>query len=63
MSCMYLHILGSSVSIIDDGKDLGPITPTSSTFSYKDSVGNAYSICHTQVPLVPAFAFMDYKIQ
>ena len=40
-----------------------PIFPMATTFKYTLFDGSKYSIRREQVPLMPAFAFMDYKIQ
>lgn len=61
--CVFVHITGSNVNVVKNDPDLVPILPTANTFKYVSDDGTSYSIRREQVPLMPAFAFTDYKVQ
>ena len=61
--CVYVRILQLGVGAIADEPDIVPITFVRTSFRFVDEDGCAYNIVLRQVPLLPAFAFTDYKVQ
>jgi ATP-dependent DNA helicase PIF1 len=62
-TCAYVTVPGSCMRAVDEHEDLVPILPASCTFKYEDPQGAKYSISHSQLPLLPTFAFTNYKVQ
>jgi ATP-dependent exoDNAse (exonuclease V) alpha subunit len=60
--CAYVEIKGSNVKIDGLEKDVVPIFPVKTYFKFRGSRGE-YPIVREQLPLVPAYAFTDYKSQ
>ncbi|KAK7022628.1 P-loop containing nucleoside triphosphate hydrolase protein [Favolaschia claudopus] len=56
--CAYVHIPGSGIHVHGQALDVVPILPVSVSFSY-----NGFSISRTQLPLLPAYSYTDYKSQ
>ncbi|KAF8215295.1 hypothetical protein K438DRAFT_1561929 [Mycena galopus ATCC 62051] len=63
VDCAYVEVKGAGVNLHPLGKDVVPIFPVSSSFKYEPQSGSVYKIARTQLPLVPAYAFTDYKSQ
>lgn len=61
--CVFVRIVPSNLRAVDGDPDLVPIFPVATTFKYISEDGTKYSIRREQLPLMPAFAFMDYKVQ
>jgi ATP-dependent exoDNAse (exonuclease V) alpha subunit len=61
--CCYLHINGCGLQAPGLDKDVVPIIQVTNHFIYCSSNGAEYNISRTQLPLIPAFAYTDYKSQ
>jgi ATP-dependent exoDNAse (exonuclease V) alpha subunit len=61
--CCYLHINGCGLQAPGLDKDVVPIIPVTNHFIYCGPNGAEYNISKTQLPLIPAFAYTDYKSQ
>ncbi|KAF8180710.1 hypothetical protein K438DRAFT_1602361, partial [Mycena galopus ATCC 62051] len=61
--CAYVEIRGSNVNLNALGPDIIPIVAVPSRFPYTAESGIKYYIGQTQLPLVPAYAYTDYKSQ
>ncbi|KAJ7286217.1 hypothetical protein C8J57DRAFT_1216440 [Mycena rebaudengoi] len=62
-TCVYVRINGSGIRSRGLDDDIVPIVPVTSSFIYKAQSGQKFSISRTQLPLVPAYAYTDYKSQ
>ncbi|KIJ58468.1 hypothetical protein HYDPIDRAFT_102603 [Hydnomerulius pinastri MD-312] len=62
-ACAYVRIKGANVNAAGLHAEVVPIFPSTSTFRYEDDNGTVFSISRTQLPLLPAFAYTDYKVQ
>lgn len=62
-SCAYVHIPGSRIHIEGLRPDIVPIVPTVTRFPYNSPSGGTFPISRLQLPLLPAYAFTDYKSQ
>jgi hypothetical protein len=60
--CAYVEIKGSNVKFDGLEPDVVPIFPVKTYFKFSGSQGE-YPIVREQLPLVPAYAFTDYKSQ
>jgi ATP-dependent exoDNAse (exonuclease V) alpha subunit len=63
VDCAYVEIPGSNVNMHPLDKDVVPIFPTTSRFEYTPTAGKMFWVSRTQLPLLPAYAFTDYKAQ
>ncbi|KAJ7881840.1 hypothetical protein B0H13DRAFT_2235519 [Mycena leptocephala] len=63
LKCVYVTIEGAEVRAHGIESDWIPIFPVSTSFEYRSSEGAKYTITRSQVPLLPAYAFVDYKVQ
>jgi hypothetical protein len=61
--CCYVHIDGCGLQAPGLDKDIVPIIPVTNHFIYHGPNGAEYNISRTQLPLIPAFAYTDYKSQ
>lgn len=63
--CAYVQIPGSNVHPEDTSlpPDVVVIVPTFTTFKYESPQGFSFNIRRRQLPLLPAYAFTDYKSQ
>ncbi|KAF8144050.1 hypothetical protein K438DRAFT_1461390, partial [Mycena galopus ATCC 62051] len=61
--CAHVEIRGSNVNLNALGPDIVPIVSVLSRFPYIVESGIKYYIGRTQLPLVPAYAYTDYKSQ
>lgn len=61
--CVHIHIPSSLITIDGLAPHIVPIFPRTVSFDCKLCQGGKIRISRTQVPLVPAWAFMDYKVQ
>jgi len=60
--CAYVHIPGCKLQAPGLPQEIVPIVPSLTTFTYK--AGDLkYSVSRTQLPLLPAYAYTDYKAQ
>jgi len=62
-ACIYVRIHGSNVKAIHNQPDIIPIIPVKSSFKFVDDNRRSYNIQCVRLPLLPPFAFTDYKIQ
>ncbi|KIM77056.1 hypothetical protein PILCRDRAFT_77181 [Piloderma croceum F 1598] len=62
-SCVYVHVPNSDLSEYGLSDNIVPIVPISTTFRYKQPNGLHFSITRRQLPLIPVYAFTDYKVQ
>jgi PIF1-like helicase len=60
--CLVL-IEGSSVNAIDHNNDIVPIFPVSRSFVYVSPFKERFHISRSQLPLLPAYSYTDYKSQ
>jgi hypothetical protein len=60
--CAYVEIKGSNVKLSGLDPDVIPIFPVKTYFKFRGSSGE-YPIVREQLPMVPAYAFTDYKSQ
>jgi ATP-dependent exoDNAse (exonuclease V) alpha subunit len=61
--CAYVHISGCCLAAPGLEPEVVPIVPVKTSFQYSQ-VGHApFSISRTQLPLLPAYAYTDYKSQ
>ena len=62
---VYLKIAGCGASIPGLGEDVVPIAPRSASIQFNILVGGASykSFRRSQLPLVPAYSYTDYKSQ
>ncbi|KAJ7878351.1 hypothetical protein B0H14DRAFT_2342007, partial [Mycena olivaceomarginata] len=63
MDCAYVEIEGSNVNMHQLGKDVVPVFPVPSVFPYEPVAGRRFNVSRTQLPLVPSYAYTDYKSQ
>ncbi|KAJ7929439.1 hypothetical protein B0H13DRAFT_1596256 [Mycena leptocephala] len=61
--CACVEIKSSNVGIHPLRKDLVPIVPMVSIFEYIADTGLKYHVGRKQLPLLPAYAYTDYKAQ
>lgn len=61
--CAYVHVPLSRISIDGLPPNVIPILPTTTKFTYNGPRGDSYSISRTQLPMIPAYAYTDYKSQ
>ncbi|KAJ7793639.1 hypothetical protein B0H14DRAFT_2393262 [Mycena olivaceomarginata] len=61
--CVYVEIPGSNVRLHQLGKDIVPIVPMQSVFEYIADNGLKYHVGRKQLPILPAYAYTDYKAQ
>lgn len=61
--CAYVKVKSSSISIEDLPEAVIPIFPKSVQFTHQISRSKSIQINRAQLPLVPAWAFTDYKVQ
>ncbi|KAH7904012.1 hypothetical protein BJ138DRAFT_1019737 [Hygrophoropsis aurantiaca] len=61
--CAYVHIPGSGINAPGLDQDVVPILPSSASFQYKSPSGIRFTINRKQLPLLPAYAFTDFKAQ
>jgi hypothetical protein len=61
-ACAYVHIAGSNVRTPGLAPDIVPIMPTTTHFEYH-SEGLVWGISRSQLPMLPAYAFTNYKVQ
>jgi ATP-dependent DNA helicase PIF1 len=63
LKCVYISIEGTDVRAHGIDSEWIPIFPVSTSFEYRSIEGAKYTITRSQVPLLPAYAFVDYKVQ
>lgn len=61
-ACAYVKIANSGLCAPGLEHDVVPILPSSSNFVY-EADGLVYNISRKQLPMLPAYAFTDYKVQ
>jgi hypothetical protein len=61
--CAYVQIKDSGSQAPGLDKDVVPILPQNVWFKYSSTFSATYRISQSQLPLLPAYAFIDYKIQ
>jgi hypothetical protein len=61
-ACAYVHIPGCKLQAPGLPPEIVPIMPSLTTFTYK--AGDLkFAVSRTQLPLLPAYAYTDYKAQ
>ena len=63
---VYIRIRGAGLITDELGDDIVPIFPVTSSFKWKVKVGSDVierTVTRVQLPIVPAYAFTDYKSQ
>jgi hypothetical protein len=60
--CTYIRVTGANIQAPGLPTDIIPILPERNTFAYKQLGGGTY-ISRSQLPLVPAYAYTENKIQ
>ncbi len=60
--CANVLVPGCGISAPGLPNDVVPIRPTRDSFAY-DNCGRHFSISREQLPLLPAYAYVDYKCQ
>ncbi|KAJ7652650.1 hypothetical protein DFH06DRAFT_995050 [Mycena polygramma] len=63
LKCVYVSIKDAGVTAHGIDSEFIPIFPVTTSFVYTASDGMKYTISRSQVPLLPVFAFVDYKVQ
>ena len=63
VSVVYVHIPGSGTICENAADDVVPIFPESSSFVWRRSGKEDVSVSRLQVPLLPSYAYTDYKAQ
>lgn len=61
--CAYVNITSSPLAFDGLDESVVPIFPKSTQFTYSPTRGNRIRVSRTRLPLVPAWAFTDYKVQ
>ncbi|KAJ7130147.1 hypothetical protein C8R44DRAFT_613972 [Mycena epipterygia] len=61
--CAYVRIPGCGYKTWNQDEDVVPIVPVTTYFKYVTKEGGSFSIARSQLPLVPAYAYTDYKAQ
>jgi hypothetical protein len=61
--CAYVHIPNCNLQAPGLDKDVVPLLMQRNTFQYVSKDGIKYSVSRLQLPLLPAYAFIDYKVQ
>ena len=61
--CAYVHIQGSNMQAPGLPYEVVPILPVSTSFRYTQAGGLCFNISRWQLPLLPAYAYTDYKSQ
>jgi ATP-dependent DNA helicase PIF1 len=61
----YIHVPDSHICAPNLHCDVVPISPTQSSFTYRNNelYDSSFSIRRSQLPLIPAFCLTDYKAQ
>ncbi len=60
--CANVLVPGCGISAPGLPKDVVPIRPSRDSFAY-DNCGRHFSVSREQLPLLPAYAYVDYKCQ
>jgi ATP-dependent DNA helicase PIF1 len=60
--CLVL-VEGSSVNAVDHNNDVVPIFPVSRSFVYVSPFRERFNVSRSQLPLLPAYSYTDYKSQ
>ncbi|KAK6996628.1 PIF1-like helicase-domain-containing protein [Favolaschia claudopus] len=63
VDCAYVEIPGSNVNLHSLGPDIVPIVPVPAFFDYVADDERKFPITRLQLPLLPAYAYTDYKAQ
>ena len=61
--CVHVHIRSSPITLEGLTPGIVPIFPRSVSFDCKSQQGTRIKISRTQLPLLPTWAFTDYKVQ
>ena len=61
--CVHVHLWSSPITLNGLTPGVVPIFPRVVSFNCKLQQGMRLKISRTQLPLLPAWAFMDYKVQ
>ena len=63
LDCVYVKVPGCGQILPELEKDEIPIFPSSTSFMYASECGKTFKVTRCQVPLLPAYAYTDYKSQ
>ena len=61
--CVYVEVPGSTLQLPGEDKHIIPVFPRPSTFTYTSKSRLKFKISRQQIPIVPGWAFTDYKAQ
>ncbi|KAF8439783.1 hypothetical protein L210DRAFT_867440 [Boletus edulis BED1] len=61
--CAYVKVPSSHIALEGLPQSVVPIFPRSVQFTYRPSRVRSVRVSRSQLPLVPAWAFTDYKVQ
>lgn len=62
-TCVYVHVPGSGLNFKDIPIDVVPVFPTKTSVDYIAPDKRKFSFSRWQIPLLPAYAYTDYKAQ
>ncbi|KAF8120865.1 hypothetical protein EV363DRAFT_1187859 [Boletus edulis] len=61
--CAYVEVQTASIEVPGLPPSIVPIFPISTHFKFRTSRTNAFNVSRTQLPILPGWAFTDYKVQ
>ncbi|KAH7904557.1 hypothetical protein BJ138DRAFT_1018981 [Hygrophoropsis aurantiaca] len=61
--CAYVYIEGSEIHLPGLDKGVVPVFPTTQNFKYFKPAGGSFTISRKQLPLLPGWSCVDYKVQ
>lgn len=61
--CVYVHVPGSDIRLEGLPQDVVPVFPSRKSYTYAAPDKSTHTISREQVPLLPAYAYTDYKGQ
>lgn len=62
-SCVYVEVPASTLHLPGEGDHVVAVLPQNSPITYTSKHGAKFNISRRQVPIVPGWAFTDYKAQ
>ena len=61
--CVYVEVPASTLQLPGEDKHVIAVFPRPSTFTYTSKTSLKFKISRQQIPIVPGWAFTDYKAQ
>ncbi|KAF8421889.1 hypothetical protein L210DRAFT_3389757 [Boletus edulis BED1] len=61
--CVYVKVTSSPLNVDGLDESVVPIFPKKTHFTYQPSRNTRVAVSRSQLPLVPGWAFTDYKVQ